>query len=207
MSTDCRLGGSSWTSRKQKNYQKIQCNTGRADLEAVESPTLDVLKIQQGLVAVSNYWLIVLLQAKDGIRHLQRSFPTNISMLWTSPGEVWQDKPHAGSLFSSVQNLRSDRSSGFSVLFCWKKKGGKKWQIFSFVKVQWHYVQKCLFPSELSRRNWIAVLKAETAFKTKYVIQSRIKREEREVRVEENVYLGNWFHFLFFFFIIFQFPH
>lgn len=143
--------------------------------------------------------LIVLLWAGDWSGYLQRSFPTNISMIWTWPGEVLQDKPHAAACSLECKIWGQTELVNLAVLFCWKKKGGKKQQIFSFLKVEWLFVQKCLLLSGLSRSNWIAVLKAETAFKTKYVIQSKIKWEERGV-VERKCFCGNWFNFFSIFF-------
>lgn len=50
-------------------------------------------------------------------------------------------------------------------------------------------------PLPLCRSNWIAVLKAETAFETKYVIRSKIKWEERGVVVERKCLFGELIQF------------
>lgn len=50
-------------------------------------------------------------------------------------------------------------------------------------------------PPPLCRSNWIAVLKAETAFETKHVIQFKIKWEERGVVVERKCLFGELIQF------------
>lgn len=91
------------------------------------------------------------------------------------------------------ENLRSDRTSESSSSFLLKEERWKKVTNIFFCE------SKIIFCSEvplpLCKSNWIDVLKAETAFETKYVVQFKIKWEERRVAVERRWLFGELIQF------------
>lgn len=119
------MGGSSWMLRKQKMCQEM-VEHWNMWLKSRETSDLGVINNSARLSPGWGGWvLIVVLRAGNWSKHLQRSFPTNISMFWVLP-DVWQDKPHAGSLFTWMKIWGQTELVNPAVLFCWRKKGGKK---------------------------------------------------------------------------------